>query len=88
MMIYEHDADNRSKVGGWILSSHHAASSSTDVCYVLIVGNVKLITVLLLVECGGVIKRAHGYIALESYPNNARCEWTVQVESGNTIELR
>ncbi|KAK2853697.1 hypothetical protein Q5P01_006358 [Channa striata] len=38
--------------------------------------------------CGGVIKRAQGHVALESYPTNARCEWTVQVEEGSTIELR
>uniref|UniRef100_A0A7N6BHQ4 Uncharacterized protein n=1 Tax=Anabas testudineus TaxID=64144 RepID=A0A7N6BHQ4_ANATE len=38
--------------------------------------------------CGGVIQRAQGHIALESYPANARCQWTVQVERGSTIELR
>ncbi|KAK2919904.1 inactive serine protease PAMR1-like [Channa argus] len=38
--------------------------------------------------CGGVIKRAQGHVALESYPTNALCEWTVQVEKGSTIELR
>ncbi|XP_033475581.2 inactive serine protease PAMR1 [Epinephelus lanceolatus] len=38
--------------------------------------------------CGGVIHRAQGHIAMESYPINARCEWTVQVERGRSIELR
>ncbi|XP_042344706.1 inactive serine protease PAMR1-like isoform X2 [Plectropomus leopardus] len=38
--------------------------------------------------CGGVIQRAQGHIALESYPTNARCEWTVQVERDRSIELR
>ncbi|XP_039651601.1 inactive serine protease PAMR1 isoform X2 [Perca fluviatilis] len=38
--------------------------------------------------CGGVIQRAQGVIAMESYPTNARCEWTVQVERDSTIELR
>ncbi|XP_071345470.1 inactive serine protease PAMR1 [Trachinotus anak] len=38
--------------------------------------------------CGGVIQRAQGHIALESYPTNARCEWRVQVQKGSGIELR
>ncbi|XP_073319922.1 inactive serine protease PAMR1 [Pagrus major] len=38
--------------------------------------------------CGGVIQRAQGHIALESYPTNAQCEWTVQVERGSRMELR
>ncbi|XP_031146001.1 inactive serine protease PAMR1 isoform X3 [Sander lucioperca] len=38
--------------------------------------------------CGGIIQRAQGVIAMESYPINARCEWTVQVERDSTIELR
>ncbi|XP_041792258.1 inactive serine protease PAMR1 isoform X1 [Chelmon rostratus] len=38
--------------------------------------------------CGGVIQRAQGHIALESYPTNARCEWTVQAQGGSNIELR
>ncbi|XP_074522229.1 inactive serine protease PAMR1 [Halichoeres trimaculatus] len=38
--------------------------------------------------CGGVIQRSQGHIALESYPTNARCEWTVQVERGSSIEMR
>uniref|UniRef100_A0A3P8RI48 Peptidase domain containing associated with muscle regeneration 1a n=1 Tax=Amphiprion percula TaxID=161767 RepID=A0A3P8RI48_AMPPE len=38
--------------------------------------------------CGGVLQRAQGHIALESYPTNARCEWTLQVERGGSIQLR
>uniref|UniRef100_H3CW44 Peptidase domain containing associated with muscle regeneration 1a n=1 Tax=Tetraodon nigroviridis TaxID=99883 RepID=H3CW44_TETNG len=38
--------------------------------------------------CGGVLQRAQGHIALDSYPTNARCEWTVHVERGRVIELR
>nr|XP_020464449.1 inactive serine protease PAMR1-like isoform X2 [Monopterus albus] len=38
--------------------------------------------------CGGIIQRAQGHITLESYPTNARCEWTVQVDRGSSIELR
>uniref|UniRef100_A0A665TDH0 Si:ch211-102l7.3 n=1 Tax=Echeneis naucrates TaxID=173247 RepID=A0A665TDH0_ECHNA len=38
--------------------------------------------------CGGIIQRAQGHIALESYPTNARCEWTVQAQRGSSIELR
>ncbi|XP_039460788.1 limulus clotting factor C [Oreochromis aureus] len=38
--------------------------------------------------CGGVIQRAQGHIALESYPTNARCEWIVQMERGSSIQLR
>ncbi|GAA6218969.1 inactive serine protease PAMR1-like isoform X1 [Lates japonicus] len=38
--------------------------------------------------CGGIIQRAQGHIALESYPTNARCEWTIQVPRGSSIELR
>ncbi|XP_056874371.1 uncharacterized protein LOC130516950 isoform X2 [Takifugu flavidus] len=38
--------------------------------------------------CGGVIHRDQGHIALDSYPTNARCEWTVHVERGRSIELR
>uniref|UniRef100_A0A3B5MZH0 Peptidase domain containing associated with muscle regeneration 1b n=1 Tax=Xiphophorus couchianus TaxID=32473 RepID=A0A3B5MZH0_9TELE len=30
--------------------------------------------------CGGVIRKRQGHLVLESYPNNARCEWTIQVE--------
>ncbi|XP_039988547.1 uncharacterized protein si:ch211-102l7.3 isoform X2 [Xiphias gladius] len=38
--------------------------------------------------CGGIIQRAQGHIALESYPTNAKCEWTVQVQRDSSIELR
>ncbi|XP_012708725.2 inactive serine protease PAMR1 isoform X1 [Fundulus heteroclitus] len=39
-------------------------------------------------KCGGVIHKRQGHLVLESYPNNARCEWTIQVEKPFTIELR
>ncbi|XP_065812927.1 inactive serine protease PAMR1 [Labrus bergylta] len=39
-------------------------------------------------KCGGVIHKRQGHIVLESYPNNARCEWTIQVDPPFTIELR
>uniref|UniRef100_A0A3B3R228 Inactive serine protease PAMR1 n=1 Tax=Paramormyrops kingsleyae TaxID=1676925 RepID=A0A3B3R228_9TELE len=39
-------------------------------------------------RCGGVIRKAQGHVVLESYPTNARCEWTLQVEKDFTIELR
>ncbi|XP_019749625.1 inactive serine protease PAMR1 isoform X1 [Hippocampus comes] len=39
-------------------------------------------------KCGGVIRKRQGHIVLESYPNNARCEWTIQVDQPFTIELR
>ncbi|XP_044049777.1 inactive serine protease PAMR1 [Siniperca chuatsi] len=39
-------------------------------------------------KCGGVIRKQQGHLVLESYPNNARCEWTIQVERPFTIELR
>lgn len=38
--------------------------------------------------CGEVIHRPHGHVMLESYPINAKCEWTLQVGQGATIELR
>ncbi|XP_040919484.1 inactive serine protease PAMR1 [Toxotes jaculatrix] len=38
--------------------------------------------------CGGIIQRAQGHIALESYPTNARCEWTVEAQRDSNIELR
>ncbi|XP_055770358.1 inactive serine protease PAMR1-like [Salvelinus fontinalis] len=38
--------------------------------------------------CGGVIRRVQGHIMLESYPINAHCEWRVQVERGENVELR
>ncbi|KAK1888500.1 Inactive serine protease PAMR1 [Dissostichus eleginoides] len=39
-------------------------------------------------KCGGVIRKRQGHLVLESYPNNARCEWTIQVDRPFTIELR
>lgn len=51
--------------------------------------DVSVITVVVWVAaCGGVILRPQGHIVLESYPTNARCEWTVQVEVERTVELR
>lgn len=38
--------------------------------------------------CGEVIQRPHGHVTLESYPINAKCEWTLQVGQGATMELR
>ncbi|XP_064785805.1 inactive serine protease PAMR1-like isoform X2 [Oncorhynchus masou masou] len=38
-------------------------------------------------KCGGVIRK-QGHIVLESYPTNARCEWTVQVDRAFTIDFR
>ncbi|TKS73256.1 Inactive serine protease PAMR1 [Collichthys lucidus] len=39
-------------------------------------------------KCGGVIHKRQGHLVLESYPNNARCEWTIQVDRPFTIDLR
>ncbi|XP_070687463.1 inactive serine protease PAMR1 [Pempheris klunzingeri] len=39
-------------------------------------------------KCGGVIHKRQGHLVLESYPNNAHCEWTIQVDRAFTIELR
>ncbi|KAM9754161.1 inactive serine protease PAMR1 [Menidia menidia] len=39
-------------------------------------------------KCGGVIRKRQGHLLLESYPNNARCEWTIQVDRPFTIDLR
>ncbi|KAM3610056.1 uncharacterized protein V6R79_024531 [Siganus canaliculatus] len=39
-------------------------------------------------KCGGVIRKRQGHLVLESYPNNARCEWTLQVDRPFTIELK
>lgn len=44
--------------------------------------------VVWVAACGGVILRPQGHVVLESYPTNARCEWTVQVEVERTVELR
>ncbi|KAK7176116.1 hypothetical protein R3I93_000390 [Phoxinus phoxinus] len=38
--------------------------------------------------CGEVIQRPQGHVTLESYPINAKCEWTLQVGRGATVELR
>ena len=43
---------------------------------------------LFLPECGGVVRKRQGHLVLESYPNNARCEWTVQVDRAFTIDFR
>ncbi|GAA6090701.1 inactive serine protease PAMR1, partial [Tachysurus ichikawai] len=37
--------------------------------------------------CGGVIRKRQGHLVLESYPTNARCEWTLQVNEPFIIEL-
>lgn len=39
-------------------------------------------------KCGEVIRKRQGHLVLESYPNNARCEWTIQVDRPFTVELR
>ncbi|CAL8291422.1 unnamed protein product [Boreogadus saida] len=39
-------------------------------------------------QCGGVVRKQQGHLVLESYPNNARCEWTVQVDRAFTIDFR
>uniref|UniRef100_A0A669PF80 Inactive serine protease PAMR1 n=1 Tax=Phasianus colchicus TaxID=9054 RepID=A0A669PF80_PHACC len=39
-------------------------------------------------RCGQVFRAARGQILLESYPLNARCEWTIHVQAGFNIELR
>uniref|UniRef100_A0A3P8W6U0 Inactive serine protease PAMR1 n=1 Tax=Cynoglossus semilaevis TaxID=244447 RepID=A0A3P8W6U0_CYNSE len=39
-------------------------------------------------KCGGIIRKKQGHLVLESYPNNARCEWTIQVDRAFTIELK
>ncbi|CAG02378.1 unnamed protein product [Tetraodon nigroviridis] len=39
-------------------------------------------------KCGGVIHKKQGHLVLESYPNNARCEWTIQVDRPFAVELR
>ncbi|KAG7473822.1 hypothetical protein MATL_G00099930 [Megalops atlanticus] len=39
-------------------------------------------------KCGGVIRKPQGHLVLESYPTNARCEWTIQVDREFTVELR
>lgn len=44
--------------------------------------------VLFIPECGGVVRKRQGHLVLESYPNNARCEWTLQVDRPFTVEFR
>ncbi|XP_019934513.2 inactive serine protease PAMR1 isoform X1 [Paralichthys olivaceus] len=39
-------------------------------------------------KCGGILRKRQGHLVLESYPNNARCEWTIQVDRPFTVELR
>ncbi|XP_052551200.1 inactive serine protease PAMR1 isoform X2 [Tympanuchus pallidicinctus] len=39
-------------------------------------------------RCGQVFRAPRGQILLESYPLNARCEWTIHVQAGFNIELR
>ncbi|NXF71743.1 PAMR1 protease, partial [Sclerurus mexicanus] len=39
-------------------------------------------------RCGQVLRASRGQILLEGYPLNARCEWTIHVQSGFNIELR
>ncbi|XP_063800223.1 inactive serine protease PAMR1 [Pseudophryne corroboree] len=39
-------------------------------------------------RCGEVIQAARGEIMMESYPFNARCEWSIQVKPGYSVELR
>ncbi|CAL8359732.1 unnamed protein product [Lota lota] len=39
-------------------------------------------------QCGGVVRKRQGHLVLESYPNNARCEWTLQVDRAFTIDFR
>ncbi|XP_076853669.1 inactive serine protease PAMR1 isoform X2 [Brachyhypopomus gauderio] len=38
--------------------------------------------------CGEVIKRSQGHVTLESYPINAKCEWTLQVRDGDSLSSR
>ncbi|KAI4876139.1 hypothetical protein NFI96_002612 [Prochilodus magdalenae] len=38
--------------------------------------------------CGDVIRRPQGHVILESYPINAKCDWTLHVSKGMTMELR
>ncbi|XP_031425544.1 inactive serine protease PAMR1 isoform X2 [Clupea harengus] len=38
--------------------------------------------------CGGVIRRPQGHVTLESYPINARCDWTIHVSRGVTMDFR
>ncbi|XP_065154066.2 inactive serine protease PAMR1 isoform X4 [Paramisgurnus dabryanus] len=63
--------------------------------YSCLPGITLLIFLLLLAQgtawpyaCGGVIHRRQGHLGLESYPTNARCEWTLRVDQPFTIDLR
>ncbi|TRZ04415.1 hypothetical protein DNTS_013284 [Danionella cerebrum] len=38
--------------------------------------------------CGDIIQRSQGHVTLESYPISAKCDWTLQVGRGATMELR
>ncbi|XP_017314205.2 inactive serine protease PAMR1 isoform X2 [Ictalurus punctatus] len=38
--------------------------------------------------CGEVIRRPQGHVTLESYPINAKCEWTLHVGRGLAMEFR
>ncbi|CAI5763616.1 inactive serine protease PAMR1 isoform X2 [Podarcis lilfordi] len=39
-------------------------------------------------RCGQVLQASKGQILLESYPLNARCEWTIHAKPGFVVELR
>ncbi|XP_019407371.1 PREDICTED: inactive serine protease PAMR1 isoform X4 [Crocodylus porosus] len=39
-------------------------------------------------QCGQILRTSKGQIILESYPLNARCEWTIHVKPGFVVELR
>nr|XP_034976915.1 inactive serine protease PAMR1 isoform X1 [Zootoca vivipara] len=39
-------------------------------------------------RCGQVLQASKGQILLESYPLNARCEWTIRAKPGFVVELR
>lgn len=38
--------------------------------------------------CGEIIRRPQGHVTLESYPVNAKCDWTLQVSNGLAMEFR
>ncbi|KAG7315209.1 hypothetical protein KOW79_021297 [Hemibagrus wyckioides] len=38
--------------------------------------------------CGEVIRRPQGHVTLETYPVNAKCDWTLQVSNGLAMEFR
>ncbi|XP_019332259.1 inactive serine protease PAMR1 isoform X2 [Alligator mississippiensis] len=39
-------------------------------------------------RCGQILRTSKGQIMLESYPLNARCEWTIHVKPGFVVQLR